>query len=334
MFAAVRRAGFVTMHPSKGQASDVNDIAEIQEPEVHFVPLVTVVTPSYNQGRFIRETVESVLAQDYPRIEYLVIDGGSTDGTLDVLKRYAGRVSWISEADRGQAHAINKGWKQAKGDIVAWLNSDDVYLPGAVRSAVEAFSRRPDAGVVYGEAFYIDEEGRRIKRYPTEPFSAQRLIDLCYICQPAAFFRRSAVEKVGFVNEDLHYCMDYELLVRISRHYPLVHIPETVALSRLHADCKTVKSRLTALTEIVGMLHRHYGFVAPSWLGGYVRAVLERRLNRRPSRSALFALGVFTLGMREFFRYNRRLPFSEYGRWRRGFMKGIKKLWTGLSDHP
>ena len=187
--------------------------------------------------------------------------------------------------------------------------------------------------MIYGEAFYIDEGGHRIKRYPTEGFSAQRLIDLCYICQPAAFFRRSAVEDVGFVNDQLHYCMDYELLVRISKHYSLVHIPDVLALSRLHAECKTVKSRTAALTEIVGMLHRHYGFVAPSWLGGYVKAMLERRMNQsHSSRSTMFVLGVFTLGAREFFRYNRKLPFSEYGRWRRGLIKGLKRLWTGLSN--
>jgi glycosyltransferase involved in cell wall biosynthesis len=297
-------------------------------------PIVTVVTPSYNQGRFIRETIDSVLAQDYPHVEYLVVDGGSSDETLDILRSYGSRLSWISEPDTGQAHAINKGWKQAKGDIVAWLNSDDVYLPGAVRKAVDAFARHQDAGVIYGEAFYIDEVGHRIKRYPTEGFSHQRLIDLCYICQPAAFFRRSVVKDLGFLNDQLHYCMDYELLIRISTRYPLVHIVDDLALSRLHGECKTVKSRLKALTEVVGMLHRHYGFVAPSWLGGYVRAVLERRLNRPQPRGAVFLLGVVTLGVREFFRYNRKLPFSEYGRWRRGLVKGFKKLWTGISDHP
>ena len=131
-------------------------------------PLVTVVTPSFNQGRFIRETIESVLSQDYPNLEYMVIDGGSTDDTLSILKSYQDRFAWVSEPDRGQAHAINKGWRCAKGEILAWLNSDDIYQPGAIRTAVEYFIHNQQVGMVYGEAYHVDESGQPIDRYPTE----------------------------------------------------------------------------------------------------------------------------------------------------------------------
>ena len=124
------------------------------------LPLVTVVTPSYNQARFIRETIESVLKQDYPRIEYLVIDGGSTDESVSILREYSDHLRWVSEPDRGQAHAINKGWRQARGCILAYLNADDLYMPGAVAQAVAALVAHPEAAAVYGEGYHVDKEGR------------------------------------------------------------------------------------------------------------------------------------------------------------------------------
>ncbi len=134
------------------------------------VPLVTVVTPSFNQARFIRQTIESVLTQSYPRIEYLVMDGGSTDETRAILESYGDRLAWVSAPDRGQTDAINKGWRRARGTIVAYLNSDDTYLPGAVEKAVAGLCAYPEAGALYGEGYHVDEAGRVIDRYPTEPF--------------------------------------------------------------------------------------------------------------------------------------------------------------------
>src|ERR1035437_4109096 len=122
-------------------------------------PLVTIVTPSYNQGHFIRATIESVLSQDYPHVEYIIMDGGSTDQTASVVKDYASRLTFISEKDRGQSHAINKGFQMARGSFLAWLNSDDLYLPGSVRTAAEAFGRNPLAGAIYGEGNLIDHSG-------------------------------------------------------------------------------------------------------------------------------------------------------------------------------
>src|ERR1700693_3648321 len=135
-------------------------------------PLVTIVTPSYNQGQFIRTTIESVLSQDYPHIEYIIMDGGSKDETAAMVKEYGSRLTWISEKDRGQSHAINKGFRMARGSIISWLNSDDLILPGAVRKAVDGFRQNPEAGAVYGEGYLIDREGKTTGRFPcTEPFN-------------------------------------------------------------------------------------------------------------------------------------------------------------------
>src|SRR5579862_2592962 len=140
-------------------------------------PLVTIVTPSYNQGRFIRATIESVLSQDYPNVEYIVMDGGSTDDTASIVTPYLDRLTFISESDRGQSHAINKGFALARGSIVAWLNSDDLFLPGAISRAVEAFRARPDAAAVYGKGYQIDETGGIKSEFPhTQHFDRWKLV--------------------------------------------------------------------------------------------------------------------------------------------------------------
>jgi glycosyltransferase involved in cell wall biosynthesis len=203
-------------------------------------PLVTVVTPSFNQGRFIRETIESVLAQNYPSIEYLVIDGGSTDETLGILKKYPGRFYWVSEKDKGQANAINKGWSRARGEILAWLNSDDVYLPGAISKAVAFLQDHPEVGTGYGEGYHIDEEDQVIERYPTEPFDRERLKETCFICQPTVFIRRKVLEEVGFLDESLRYCMDYDLWFRMARKFKFGYLPEYLACTRFYKGTNTL----------------------------------------------------------------------------------------------
>jgi glycosyltransferase involved in cell wall biosynthesis len=288
---------------------------------------VTVVTPSYNQGRFIRKTIESVLSQDFPNLEYIVIDGGSTDQTVEILKSYGKRFFWLSEADHGQAQAINKGWQRAKGSIFAWLNSDDVYLPGAIWSAVKHLQRHPQFAAVYGDAYHIDEDGCILNRFPTKPFDAYRLVEDNCICQPTTFIRRAVLEEVGFLDEGLDLCMDYELWIRISKQYPLDYLPEYLALSRLYPSCKTMRQQVASRREVLDMLYRHYQSVPPSWVYEYARNVLERQFDCSFvwQRLAL-RFGLISFITREFLRYNRRMSLTEAKRWVKAFPKALEKL--------
>ncbi len=177
-------------------------------------PLVSVVTPSFNQAGFIEGTMRSVLDQDYPHVEYLVLDGGSKDASAEIIKRYEHRLAyWTSEPDKGQADAINRGWRMARGKILAYLNADDQYLPGAVARAVEFLSRHPDVGVVYGSCYSVLPAGIRYQYVPAD-FSLERLMVENFIPQPAVFIRRSVLDQVGLLDDSLHYCLDYELWLR------------------------------------------------------------------------------------------------------------------------
>jgi len=291
-------------------------------------PLVTVVTPSFNQGRFIRETIESVLSQDYSRIEYLIMDGGSKDETLDILKSYGDRFSWVSEKDKGQAHAINKGWWKGQGKYLAWLNSDDIYLPGAVSKAVAFLEQYPAMGSVYGEGYHIENDGRIIEPYPTEPFDRKRLIENCFICQPTAFMRRSVLERVGFLDEKLHYCMDYDLWFRIAKHHEMGYIRKYLACTRFYKETKTLGQRVQVHREILEVVHRHSGSVPPSWVYGYAHAVLERHFDRSQRMgNILFILGLIFLGFKTFLEFNHKVPIAECLRWwswlRRNFRRDV-----------
>jgi glycosyltransferase involved in cell wall biosynthesis len=291
------------------------------------LPLVSIVTPSFNQGRFIRATIESVLSQNYPNVEYMIIDAGSTDETVDIIKSYNNQFLWVSEPDRGQAHAINKGWSRSSGEILAWLNSDDIYLPGAIAKAVAHFVDCPETGIVYGEGNYIDEYGQFIAPYPTEPFSSDRLFETCFICQPASFIRRSVLENVGYLDESLHYCMDYDLWIRAARRHQLRYLNEPLANLRLYRGAKSLSARPKMYKEALEILYRHYGFVPPSWACGYVYRSLESSIDRStPLRKMMFLVLFAGLCGWTFLRYNHRMPLSEVARWKRGFREGVKKL--------
>jgi hypothetical protein len=228
-------------------------------------PLVTVVTPSYNQGRFIRATIESVLSQNYPHIEYIVMDGGSTDETAAVVKDYASRLRFISEKDRGQSHAINKGFQMAAGTVLAWLNSDDLFLPGAVGAAVRAFAGNGRAGAVYGEGYLIDKGGNVSGRFPcTEPMNLWRLIHISdYILQQTVYFRKAVLDDVGYLDEDLHYVMDWDILIRIGKKYPLEYVPEYMGCLREYAEAKSFAGGPRRIRELRDMLRRHTGMRIP-----------------------------------------------------------------------
>jgi glycosyltransferase involved in cell wall biosynthesis len=205
-------------------------------------PKFSVVVPSFNQGKYIEETIRSVLDQDYPEKELIVIDGGSTDNTLDVIRKYEGRIAcWVSEKDRGQAHAVNKGFAAATGDIFGWQNSDDVYLPGAFRRAAEEWSNHPEAEIVYGHLKFLEESGKGIdemRLVPAHPFNMK--YDGSLIKNQSAFWRRGVVERLGGMDETLSFCMDYEFFLRVVCSGARVRlVPRSFGAFRRHAGSKT-----------------------------------------------------------------------------------------------
>lgn len=201
--------------------------------------LVSIVTPSFNQALFLEQAIRSVLNQDYPRIEYFVIDGGSTDGSREIIQKYAPRLAgWVSEPDRGQADAVNKGLRNAHGDIVAWLNSDDYYLPGAVAAAVRCFEQHPETVLVYGDMLAVDGEGRIINHLRYRQLELEDLLCFDIIGQPAAFMRRSALEEVGGLDSTFHFLLDHQLWIRLAQRGPVLHAAQTWAAARYHAAAK------------------------------------------------------------------------------------------------
>jgi glycosyltransferase involved in cell wall biosynthesis len=256
------------------------------------LPLVTIVTPSLNQGRWIGETIESVLGQQYERLEYVVLDGGSCDNTLDVLRRYGDRLSWTSGPDGGQSAAINKGFRAARGEIVAWLNADDTYLPGAISAAVEHFMNHPECAMVYGEGYRIDENGRLIGRFPaTEPPNLWKLAYLSdYILQQSVFMRRHAVEAVGFLDETLHWAMDWDLFLKIGRRFRIDYLPVYLGNIREHRSAKTASGGRRRLAELARVMRRHGNRRYPPGLFTYgidtYVSGLFRAVDRLPPRLA------------------------------------------------
>jgi GT2 family glycosyltransferase len=201
--------------------------------------LVSIITPSFNQASYLEQTIQSVLNQDHADIEYLVIDGGSNDGSADIIKKYAPRLAyWISEKDSGQADAINKGMARAKGEIVAWLNSDDYYLPGAVTAAVKAFDENPETVLVYADMLAVDEHGQTFNTLLYRQLTLEDLLSFQIIGQPAVFMRRAAFEKAGGLDLSYHFLLDHHLWIRIAAQGHILHIPQTWAAARYHAAAK------------------------------------------------------------------------------------------------
>lgn len=208
-------------------------------------PPISIVVPSYNQGQFVRATLDSILAQNVEGIEILVMDGGSKDGTVDVLRSYGNKIQWVSEKDRGQSHAINKGFERARSDILGYVNSDDTYQPGALAAVLEAFRQHPESDFVYGDFNYIDAAGNILARRRTTNFDYDILrFDHNFICQPASFWRRSVIERIGPIAEDLYYLMDYEYYLRAAAAgMRFFHVRQNLANLRLHKECKTVSGK-------------------------------------------------------------------------------------------
>jgi glycosyltransferase involved in cell wall biosynthesis len=230
-------------------------------------PLVSIVTPSFNQAAFLEETILSVLNQDYEHLEYIIVDGGSTDGSLEIIQKYADRLAWwVSEPDRGQTDAINKGFARSKGEIFAWINSDDTYLEGAVAEAEAYLTANPDVGAVYGDANLIDENGVVIGKFPARQTNYQQLMrGYVHIPQQATFFRGDLWKKVGPLDPSFFFAMDYDLWVRLSKEAPLVYHPRCWANFRLHGDAKSVESDDRCWPEMV-RVYRREGGGRISWL--------------------------------------------------------------------
>jgi glycosyltransferase involved in cell wall biosynthesis len=240
--------------------------------------LVSIVTPSYNQGCYIEETIQSVLNQDYPNFEYIIVDGGSTDHTIEILKKFSNRIKWVSEPDKGQADAVNKGFKMAKGEILGWINSDDTYNPGALNTVVGRFSKNPEIVMVYGDAYFIDRDGNVMWRYPTEQFRLKRLADTCFICQPTVFMRAEVFNENGMLDTNLHTCLDYDYWIRIGKHYPANRITYLkgayLANSRMYDENKTISMRKKVYKEVMETQKKYFGKLSKMWIRGYIKEII------------------------------------------------------------
>ena len=218
-------------------------------------PLISIITPSYNQAQYLEDTIQSVLHQDYPNLEFIIVDGSSTDGSQEIIRQYSDKLAWwVSEPDQGQADAINKGLRKANGEIVAWLNSDDLYLPGAVSSAIDAFKMNPAAGVIYGDAVSADADGRLLNKLCFSNWNTLDFLKFNIICQPAVFMKRSYLEEIGYLDSSYHFFLDHQLWIRLSRVTDFIHHPEFWAVSRYHPEAKNVTMASQSGREVIRIL--------------------------------------------------------------------------------
>jgi hypothetical protein len=250
-------------------------------------PTITVITPSYNQGAFLEECILSVIRQDYAALEYIVIDGGSTDGSVDIIRKYERHIAyWVSEPDRGQADAINKGLARATGDLVAWLNADDFYLPGAFRTVAEVYRRYPDASFYFGDGFRVDEAGRPVRAFfppGTQMFNRPALVyGLNYILQQATFINRRFLVQVGGLDPNLHYGLDTDLWIRLSALAPPVPVPAKLAAIREYRETKSSQGGFRRIEELRQIAERHSGLAMTPGTLCYFLDTLHRYAREHP----------------------------------------------------
>ncbi len=291
-------------------------------------PLVSIITPSYNQGAFIRETIDSIRAQDYPNIEYIVIDGGSTDSTLEVLKSYGSKLRWISEKDQGQSDAINKGFTMASGEIFAWLNSDDTYLPGAITKIVKAFESQPETGVVYGKTHYTDHTGKVIGQYPTARFDLKGLASTNSICQPSTFFKRSAWERANGLDLSLVFTMDYDLWIRFAKTENFLYISEFLSTYRFHDEAKTTAAKFyfAMHKEILETVMRNFNFAPANRVYAYCNHLIKEKTFLKTDSFLTITLSIL-LSFIKYMTLNKGLPLlSDFKMLR---PRNIKKILNG-----
>ncbi len=260
---------------------------------------VSVITPSYNQGQFIERTLQSVAnqrSQDF-ELEHVVFDGGSIDDTVSILRRFVHPIRWVSKPDKGQTNAVNMGISATDGEIIGWLNSDDIYYPNAIALVVKYFIEHPDVDVVYGQADHMDEDDFVFESYPTESWDFERLKETCFICQPALFFRRRVVGENDLLDESLDFCMDYEYWLRLGKAgVKFAYLDERLAGSRLYPANKTLGNRVRVHKEINDAMKRLFVRVPDRWLINYAHAVTEKKISKNNSpKTFIVCVSLFSV---------------------------------------
>lgn len=274
---------------------------------------ISIVTPTFGMAEYLPDAIQSVLSQSCAPADYLVSDGGSTDGTIEVLSSYDGRLKWRSEKDGGAAAALHRGFCEASGDILGWLNADDVLLPGAFEQVSQSFERYPDAVAVFSGASWVDQQLQLIRPYPVSADAARHLPEQCLICQPACFFRAEAYHACGGIDPKLQSAFDYDLWIRLARLGRLVYVPGEWAWSRMHSANKSLGARQQAFREGEIVLMRHFDYVPFAW-------IYARRVNALDGRDQFFqplepSLFAFLTCLPEGLLTNRRRPLRYLEEW-------------------
>lgn len=228
-------------------------------------PKISIVTVSYNQAEFIEDNIKSVINQNYPNLEHIIIDAGSTDGTIDILKKYDKYIKWISEPDNGQSDGLNKGFKRATGEIIGWINSDDMLAPGALFKVAKFFMENPNEIAVVGDQGIIDEKGKLLKIIKSQSYNYDYLLNYAKgITQNSTFFKKEVFKKIGYIDEKLHYAMDRDFFIRMTSIKPIPYIPETLAYFRIQPNAKTSEGSYKFAKELIKIRKKYKGkFFSP-----------------------------------------------------------------------
>lgn len=282
------------------------------------LPKISIVTPSYNQAQFIEQTILSVINQKYPNLEYIIIDGGSTDGTVDIIRKYEEHLYyWVSEKDTGQANAINKGFSKCTGDIVNWINSDDRLLPDALFSLAKAAKVAPEVGAWVGCCRIVDNKGRLLELNVPRGLSINKMIKWGFtghFYQPACFLSRKALEELGPFDETLYCCFDIDLYLKLVQKYELFPVGKVWAEAIVHKEAKTQKQR-KIMKEEISLIQRRHGYI-----DGDVSEIFEDKIMYdflNPGSLRTLLIKIYKTGLRIL--YNIRLNLKKFGPIRRRY---------------